>query len=274
MDRIAGKLVRLNTEINFRIARRSVGVVVHLPKAVSHVNASCWPTIGPDQDTDAHYEPSKTTYRMFQQQKPRIAIIGSGITGVSAACQVLDAGLECRIFEAQDERSVGGIWARQNATSSIQIPSDFYTFHPKVQWSSEYPRQAEVLHQTRRLWDLYQLESMTFFNCPVTNVERFDGRYVINEKTFGAYDAIIVAVGTCARLSIPEIPGRDDYCGQAVHSSDLGSVDMAGKRVLIIGGGASTVEAMEHAHSSGAASVTVITRVCLSTHAAFEKWLG
>lgn len=211
---------------------------------------------------------------MFQQQKARIAIIGSGITGVSAACQVLDAGLECRIFEAQDERSVGGIWARQNATSSIQIPSVFYTFHPKVQWTSEYPCQAEVLQQTRRLWDLYHLETMTYFNRPVTNVERFDGRYVINEKKFGTFDAIIVAVGTCARSSIPDIPGRDDFRGRAVHSSDLGSIDVAGRRVLIIGGGASTVEAMEYAHSSGAVSVTVITRVCGATRAAFEQRLS
>ena len=43
--------------------------------------------------------------------KPRIAVIGAGVTGVSAAAHCVGHGFDATIFEAGDEQSLGGIWS-------------------------------------------------------------------------------------------------------------------------------------------------------------------
>ena len=197
--------------------------------------------------------------------KKRIAIIGTGITGTSAACQILSAGLDCTLFEAcPDSRSVGGIWTRQNADSGLQIPSDFYKFHPEIEWSCEFPKRDEILRQTRGLWERYGLRERTVFGCAVGGLREVEeGRWVVNgdEGGWGFFDGVVVAVGTCARMSVPYIPGLEEFGGQTCHSSELGSVDVREKKVVIVGGGASAVEAMEFAVDNGAESVAVVARV-------------
>ena len=43
--------------------------------------------------------------------RPRIAIIGAGLTGVSSASHCVGHGFDVTIFEAGDEKSLGGIWS-------------------------------------------------------------------------------------------------------------------------------------------------------------------
>jgi hypothetical protein len=85
-----------------------------------------------------------------------------------------------------------------------------------------------------------------------------------DEGRHGVFDGVVVAVGTCAKMSIPHIQGLGDFGGQTCHSSQLESVDVRGKKVVIVGGGASAVEAMEFAVDNGAASVAVVSRVSSS----------
>lgn len=49
-------------------------------------------------------------------RRPKIAVIGAGLTGVAAASHVVGHGFDCVIFEAGDEKSVGGIWTVRNST--------------------------------------------------------------------------------------------------------------------------------------------------------------
>lgn len=63
----------------------------------------------------------------------RIAIIGAGLTGISSAAHAVDHGFDVVIYEA--EESVGGVWARENSTSQLQLNSFLYRFHPTVRWT-------------------------------------------------------------------------------------------------------------------------------------------
>ncbi|KAM0699556.1 hypothetical protein Q7P36_000559 [Cladosporium allicinum] len=164
--------------------------------------------------TTAHSPPSKPV------PKKRIAIIGTGITGTSAACQILSAGLDATLFESNPspESSIGGIWTRQNSDSGLQIPSEFYQFHPDVDWSCEFPRRDEILWQTRGLWERYGLRERCVFEFFVSELREVE------------------------------------------EGSELESVDVRGKKVVVVGGGASAVEAMEFAVDHGAESVVVVTR--------------
>jgi heterodisulfide reductase subunit A-like polyferredoxin len=60
--------------------------------------------------------------------RPKIAVIGAGLTGVSAASHIVGHGFDCRIFEAGPKEHLGGIWSRVNNTSGLQIHSSVYLF--------------------------------------------------------------------------------------------------------------------------------------------------
>jgi len=49
--------------------------------------------------------------------RPRIAIIGAGLTGVSSASHCVGHGFDVTLFEAGDRKALGGIWAKVNNTS-------------------------------------------------------------------------------------------------------------------------------------------------------------
>ena len=58
-----------------------------------------------------------------QLGRPKIAIIGAGLTGVSSAAHCVGHGFDVTIFEAGSPDSLGGIWAKVNNTSGLQIHS-------------------------------------------------------------------------------------------------------------------------------------------------------
>lgn len=198
--------------------------------------------------------------------RPRVAIIGAGITGVAAACHILDAGYECHIFEAGSEESIGGVWTTVNETSSLQVPSAFYTFHPGVEWQSQYPKRAEILGQVQKLWKNYGLDKRSTFNCRVHTTAKKNGKWEVNGGMHGKFDGLIAAVGTCGEMYAPGMNGQQHYQGRIIHSSELAKSDVRGKNVLVVGGGASAVEALEFAVDNGALQTTVLARVCVPTY--------
>lgn len=101
---------------------------------------------------------------MHSKQKPfgKVAVIGSGITGISSAAHLIGHGFEPVIFEETD--MIGGIWSRVNSTSGLQISSAMYRFHPAVKWTKGYPKRDEILDNVERVWRTYDLEKRTRFN--------------------------------------------------------------------------------------------------------------
>lgn len=204
------------------------------------------------------------------KQLGRIAIVGAGITGISTAAHYLAHGFEVVIFEQAD--TIGGIWSRVNSTSSLQLDSLMYRFHPSVKWSNHFPvRKGEILSELQKIWDDYRLRSRTRFNFTVKQVTREKAsedqpsKWSINNGVDGVFDGLVVAVGTCGPAQRIDFVGRELFQGEIVHSSELDPVDWAGKRVVVIGGGASAVEAVELAVQSGCATPAImVTRT--------DKW--
>jgi hypothetical protein len=141
-----------------------------------------------------------------------------------------------------------------------------YRFHPSVHWSGGYPNRQQIVSQITELWKRYGLESKTKFDTRVENVYRDEkGRWIINNTSEGRYDGIIAAVGTCGDAKMPHIPGMDKFKGEVYHSSDLTGKQAKGKSVIIIGGGASAVEALEFASHEEADKVYILARS--------DKWI-
>ncbi|KAF7945189.1 hypothetical protein EAE96_009968 [Botrytis aclada] len=198
--------------------------------------------------------------------RPKIAIIGAGLTGVSAASHCVGHGFDVQIFEAGPRSQLGGIWSRVNSTSGLQIHSLMYRFHPSVQWKGGYPNQQQIVSQITELWKRYGLEEKTKFDTKVEKVYQDDkGRWIINNASEGRFEGIIAAVGTCGEAKIPHIPGMDKFKGEIYHSSDLTGKDAKGKKIIVIGGGASAVEALEFATHEEAAEATILARS--------DKWI-
>ncbi|RDX45747.1 FAD/NAD-P-binding domain-containing protein [Lentinus brumalis] len=224
--------------------------------------------------------------------KGRIAVIGAGLTGVSSAAHAIAHGFDVVIYE-QDNK-IGGIWAHVNKTSGLQLNSLLYRFHPAVLWSCTFPHRDEILSEIRRIWKEYQLEPRTRLNTPVTSVKRVPGtreqiqsdpahsqsKWIINNGEDGEFDAVVVTIGTCGapmRIKFPGMPQHDDntsdhgsekhegdneevFQGEVIHSSELDNAQLEGKNIVVIGSGASGVEAVETALEQGAKHCTILAR--------------
>lgn len=149
-----------------------------------------------------------------------------------------------------------------------------YRFFPGVHWSKAFPRRDEILSQIRSIWQEYGLESRTRFNTKVKSVRRDDrgtnpselghAKWVINEGEDGIFDAVFVTIGSCGEPTPIEFKDKDKYQkGKVVHSSQLDQLkpeEIEGHKIVIIGSGASGVEAAELAVSKGADDIKVIAR--------------
>ncbi|CAG8960798.1 hypothetical protein HYFRA_00002335, partial [Hymenoscyphus fraxineus] len=198
--------------------------------------------------------------------RPKIAIIGAGLTGVSAASHCVGHGFDVQIFEAGPREYLGGIWSKVNNTSGLQIHSLMYRFHPSVKWTGRYPNREQIVSQITELWKRYGLESKTKFNTPVEKVYQDEkGRWVINNTSEGRFDGIIAAVGTCGDAKMPYISKQEVFKGEIYHSSDLDGKQAKGKSIIIIGGGASAVEALEFASHEEAEKIYILARS--------DKWI-
>ena len=198
--------------------------------------------------------------------RPKIAIIGAGLTGVSSASHCVGHGFDVHIFEAGNREALGGIWAKVNNTSGLQIHSLMYRFHPSVKWSKGYPDRQQIVSEITQLWKKYGLEKKTTFDTKVTKIYKDrQNRWIINNESNGRFDGVIACVGTCGDPKMPHMPGQEHFNGEIFHSSKLDGVDARGKKVLIIGGGASAVEALEFAAHEGAEKSYVLSRS--------EKWI-
>jgi len=137
-----------------------------------------------------------------------------------------------------------------------------YRFFPTVFWNKGYPNRDEILEQVEKVWKQYGLEDKTKFDYRVESV-RSDGsdRWIVNDISNGKFDGIVAAIGSCGDAKMPHIPGQEKFKGQIYHSSELDGKDVKDKNVLIIGGGASAIEAMEFVTKSKARKTKILARV-------------
>ncbi|CAK7240789.1 MAG: hypothetical protein STHCBS139747_002236 [Sporothrix thermara] len=198
--------------------------------------------------------------------RPKVAIIGAGITGITSAAHCVGHGFDVVLFEAGGPDHLGGIWSQVNDTSGLQIHSAMYRFHPSVKWSRGYPNRAEIVDQVKKLWERYHLQPRTRYNVSVDRVyQDSEGRWIINDPSNGRFEGVIAAIGTCGEPKKPHIEAMEKYKGDIFHSSELSGKSAKGKRIAIIGGGASAVEALEFADKTGAEKTFVLARS--------EKWI-
>ncbi|KAK0551560.1 hypothetical protein OC845_002140 [Tilletia horrida] len=211
------------------------------------------------------------------RQKPlgHIAVIGAGVTGVSTAAHFVGHGFDVVLFEEATE--LGGIWGKKrvNKTSGLQLNSFMYRFFPTCLYTHSYPKRDEILDNLEQVWRRYGLDRKTRFNHKVTSVTRHKSstdpkegghaKWIVDGNEAEIFDAVVATVGTCGAPNRMDLKGQDKFKGKIMHSSELDDVDLHGKRVIVVGGGASGIEALELAVEKQAKSAIILARS--------DKWI-
>jgi cation diffusion facilitator CzcD-associated flavoprotein CzcO/acetyl esterase/lipase len=180
---------------------------------------------------------------------PRVAIIGAGFGGIGLAITLKKAGIDSLTILEKAE-GVGGVW-RDNTYpgAACDVPSQLYSFsfEPNPDWSRRYSPQSEILEYLDRCVDRYGLGSNLRLGTEVARAE-FDqnaGWWRI-ETTSGETIEADVLVSACGQLNRPaltRIPGAERFGGPIFHTARWDhDVEMEGKRVAVIGTGASTIQ--------------------------------
>jgi 4-hydroxyacetophenone monooxygenase len=180
------------------------------------------------------------------------AVIGAGISGLAAAHRLRQAGVDVTIFEKNDD--VGGTWL-QNVYPGcrVDVPNQLYSFSfaQRDQWVGRYSAQPDLLDYLRHVAADLDLRTRIRFSTEVTEAHyveearnwRVEARGPDGTPTTEHFDALVSAVGQLNRPSFPAIEGRGTFHGPSFHSAEWDhSVTLSGKRVAVIGTGASAAQ--------------------------------
>ena len=178
----------------------------------------------------------------------RIAVIGTGFSGLGIAIGLKRAGIEDFVI-LERAADVGGTW-RDNTYPGCQcdVPSHLYSFsfRPNPEWTRTFSTQPEIQAYLQRCAKEMDVLPHIHFDHDVQRVawSESDARWFI-ETSAGPWSAdyLISANGGLAEPSYPDIPGLEDFGGRVIHSAEWDQdLDLAGKRVAVIGTGASAIQ--------------------------------
>ena len=180
-------------------------------------------------------------------------IVGAGVSGIAAGVRLSQAGVPFKILERND--GVGGTW-RNNTypEAGVDTPNHFYSlsFARKNDWPYYFSKQPELLKYLEKCVDDFELRDRIEFESVVTRLTYDDAlqhwtteytdKNGVQQKVVSRF--VITALGLLNEPSVPKFPGIDQFTGQIIHTSRWpAGVDLAGKRVALVGVGASGVQA-------------------------------
>lgn len=178
-----------------------------------------------------------------------IIIIGSGFAGLCAAINLKKEGIhDFVILERGDD--VGGTWRDNHYPgAACDVPSNLYSFsfEPNPNWSRKFPTQPELYEYQRHCARKYGLLPHVRLQADVAQC-RYDDTtatwtvYTRDGRSFTG-SVLISGVGGLSNPAYPNVPGMETFQGPAFHSATWDhNVDLRGKRVAVIGSGASAIQ--------------------------------
>lgn len=177
-----------------------------------------------------------------------IAIIGSGFGGLGSAARLRQNHItDFLIFERAS--SVGGTW-RDNTYPgcACDVPSQLYSFSfaPNPLWTRSFSRQPEIRAYLEDVVDRFALRRHLRLDTEVIEA-RWDTTHSLWRLRTSCgdltADVVISAAGPLADPSLPDVPGLDGFLGEVFHSARWNhDYDLTGKRVAVIGTGASAIQ--------------------------------
>lgn len=182
----------------------------------------------------------------------KVLVIGAGMVGLLASHKLSEAGYDHVVIEKNPE--VGGTWYENRYPGvGVDTPSHFYSFSFEISpdWDYYHPHGRDMQQYLVGVADKYDLRRNIRFNTRVTAL-RYDEQAAMWDVSVTGPDgasetirvkAVINAHGPVNRWSWPEIEGLHDFAGPIMHTAGWDpNVEIKGKRVAVIGTGASAAQ--------------------------------
>ncbi len=182
----------------------------------------------------------------------RVLVIGAGLTGLAASFKLEDAGYDHIVIEKNPE--VGGTWYENRYPGvGVDTPSHFYSYSFEItpEWDHYHPHGADMQKYLLHVADKYDLRRHVRFQTEVTSLAYDDASAMWDVTVRGKdgaeevlrVNAVINAHGPVNRFKWPAIPGLERFNGSRVHTASWDpALDLKGKRVAVIGTGASSAQ--------------------------------
>ena len=237
---LAGRPLAIERPTNLRLAEMlSVAMTEHVPEEYGDIVAA-----------GMGYDLEPTADAAITADKTAI-VIGGGVSGICAGIELGKLGIDYTLFEKNED--FGGTWFENRYPGcGVDTPSLTYTFSCRPNdWSMYFPLRDEIegyLLDTAREFGLYDKA------CFRTHVEEARWNTATDQwdvtittpdgkrETHSA-DYLFSAVGILNIPKFPQIDGLDEFAGEVYHTSRWpAEADLSGKRVAVIGNGASGMQ--------------------------------
>jgi len=178
-----------------------------------------------------------------------VVVIGCGQSGLLAGIRLKEAGIPFTIVEKN--AGVGGTWWENSYPGArVDVGNHFYcySFEPSDHWTEYFAQQPELQRYFQSVMDKHGVGAHVRWETEVLGATWDEDSTTWSVRTRSANGsedvlvarAVISAVGQLNRPHLPDIAGADTFAGPSFHSSRWDhDVDVAGKRVAMIGAGAS-----------------------------------
>ncbi|WIY06782.1 NAD(P)/FAD-dependent oxidoreductase [Amycolatopsis mongoliensis] len=182
----------------------------------------------------------------MEQRHFAVLVVGAGASGLGAAIRLGQAGVgDLAVLEKAG--ALGGTW-RDNTYPgcACDVPSALYSysFAPNPGWTRAFAGQAEIRAYLADTAARFGVTDKIRYGVEVTRAQWNGSRWEL-ETSRGPYTARILVAGTGPwhEPLIPDLPGLAGFPGEVFHSARWNhDYDLTGKRVAVIGTGASAVQ--------------------------------
>ncbi len=182
-------------------------------------------------------------------ERHETVIVGVGFSGLSAAHDLLAHGREDFILLEKSD-AIGGVWRDNvypNAACDVQAHLYSLSFSQNAEWSSNFAPQREIWEYQERVADELGIRDRIRYESQLVAARWVaeDREWELTLSTGARLRArfLISAIGALNQPLIPRLEDADRYQGEVVHTAQWhDGVSMAGKRVAVIGAGASAIQ--------------------------------
>lgn len=178
-----------------------------------------------------------------------VLVIGAGFSGLCMGIQLRQAGVEdFLILDKEDD--VGGTWlvnSYPGCACDVQSHLYSFSFEPNPAWSRMFAPQPEIWRYLRHCADKYGLGPHLRLRTEVSGA-RYDenkGLWTVSTVQGRMYTTrnLVMGVGGLSRPAIPKLRGLEKFKGEQFHSQQWNhAYDLKGKRVAVVGTGASAIQ--------------------------------
>ncbi|GAA4080526.1 NAD(P)/FAD-dependent oxidoreductase [Actinomadura miaoliensis] len=185
----------------------------------------------------------------MDERHPAIVIVGSGFAGLGMAIQLKRHGFHDFVV-LEKSPALGGTWHDNTYPGcACDVPSHMYSFSFELNpgWSRMFAPQPEIRAYLERTADKYDVRRHIRFGVAVETMEYDETARRWNVTTADGTvlrpRAVVSGIGALHIPKYPDLPGIENFRGTAFHSAEWDhSYDLTGKRVAVIGTGASAIQ--------------------------------